>query len=456
MTAFVKGTGIVSADASTTVALPFGSAPAATTNTVIVSVACDDTGLTGGSFTDNQSGTYVIDKHDTDGGGIDVYIARRTNALSTGSTITVTVTRSAGTPYWSGVATEYSGVPASPTVTTGTSGSGTTQPFSAVTAGSLNAGDLVVSAVMVNDNTATQGIGTPSGGTGTWVKRAEQQGTNAHTGFLMADKVDGTGGAETATTAVSAAFDSRIGIIVGYVSAAGIAFDAAGNSGDQAATNTYSGGASWSGTSRLLAIDVSMLGAGVTVSSMTYGGAACTFVGAISTVTSFGRVEQWRIASSDSGAPATGSNTLVVNLSGSLEFTVEWASYTGVHQSSPTESFNSAQATNAGSATDASVAVTSIADNCWIHAAVVANDTSISAGNTTRNNVSGTLGSGANEDNNAPKTPAGSVTMSYSGMGLTTTWAIAGYAIRPLAATSIISFPPFRSRAARLATLMHF
>lgn len=227
-------------------------------------------------------------------------------------------------------------------------------------------------------------------------------------------------------------------IVITYTAlAAGIAFDAAGNSGDQASANTYSGSASWSGTNRMLAVDVSMLGPGVTVSSMTYGGANCTFIGSKSTVTSLGSVESWRICSSDPSAPGTGANTLVVNLSGTLEFTVEWVSYTGVNQTSPTEGFNSAQATNAGSATDASVVITSVADNCWIHAAVVANDTSITANQTSRNNIAGTLGSGANEDNNAAVTPAGTTTMSYTGMGLTTTWAIAGYAIRPLAASGL-------------------
>lgn len=218
----------------------------------------------------------------------------------------------------------------------------------------------------------------------------------------------------------------------------GIAFNAAANSGDVAAASSYSGSASWYGDNRALAIDVSMLGAGVTVTAMTYGGAACTLVGVKSTVTSFGRVEQWRILSSDAGAPAAGANTLVVTLSGSLEFAVEWVSYTGVHQTSPTEGFNSAQATNAGSADNATVNITTVADNDWVHAAVVANDTSITAGNTTRNNIAGTLGSGANEDNGAPKTPAGSVTMSYSGMGITTTWAIAGYALRDINASTIV------------------
>lgn len=216
----------------------------------------------------------------------------------------------------------------------------------------------------------------------------------------------------------------------------GIAFDIAANSGDQAAASSYSGSASWNGANRLLAVDVSMLGPGVTVTSMTYGGANCTFVGAQSTVTSFGRIEQWRIISSDSGAPGTGANTLSVTLSGSLEFSVEWVSYTGVHQNTPTEAFNSAQATNVGAA-DATVNITTVADNCWVHGAVVASDTSITANQTSRNNISGTLGSGANEDNNTAKTPAGSVTMSYTGVAALATWAIAGYAIRPVAASSI-------------------
>lgn len=214
--------------------------------------------------------------------------------------------------------------------------------------------------------------------------------------------------------------------------AAGIAFDAAANSGDIAAANTYSGSASWNGANRLLAVDVSCLGAGVTVTSMTYGGAACTFIGSRATVTSLGSVECWRIKSTDSGAPAVGSNTLVVNLSGSIEFTVEWASYTGVNQVTPTEAFNSAQATNVGAA-DATVTITTVSDNCWVHGAVVASDTTITANQTSRNNVSGTLGSGANEDNNAAKTPAGAVTMSYTNVAALATWAIAGYGIIPVA-----------------------
>lgn len=180
---------------------------------------------------------------------------------------------------------------------------------------------------------------------------------------------------------------------------------------------------------------------------MTYGGAACTFIGSLSTVTALGSVECWRICSSDAGAPGTGANTLVVNLSGSIEFAVEWASYTSVDQIAPTEAFNSAQATNVGAA-DATVDITTVTNNCWVHGAVVASDTSITANQTSRNNIPGTLGSGGNEDNNAAKTPAGAVTMSYTNVAALATWAIAGYAIRPAGSVDVTAW--YARRASRI------
>lgn len=245
-------------------------------------------------------------------------------------------------------------------------------------------------------------------------------------------------------------------VIAAFKVSSGIAFDAAANSGTQVATNTYSGSASWSGSDRMLSIDVSLLGAGTTVTSMTYGGASCTFIGSKSTITSLGSVECWRICQSDSGAPAAGINTLVVNLSSSISFSVEWTSYVGVHQTSPTEGFASAQATNGVGAADATVNVTTVADNDWVHAAVVANDDSITASQTSRNNISFTaVGSGGNEDT-GPKTPAGSQTVSYTGIAALKTWAIAAYAIRPVTAASLTTFIPkqqlFVTQALQLAS----
>jgi hypothetical protein len=235
-------------------------------------------------------------------------------------------------------------------------------------------------------------------------------------------------------TSTTVSVDS-ITITVDYTP--GIAFDAASNSGDQAASANYTFARTVTGSNTFLAVDVELLTlTGATVTSVTDddggGNNAMVLLGARSTVTGAGRVECWGLA-----APATGTKNIRVILSSSIESAATAVSYTGVHQTFSTEGFNSNQATNSGSATDASVAITSVADNCWIHAACVANDTSITANQTSRNNISGTLGSGANEDNNTAVSPAGSTTMSYTGMGITATWAIAGYAIRPTAASGL-------------------
>lgn len=222
MSAFVKSTGLTSTNGANTTVYTFGSAPASTSNTIIVKAAVNDVGLLAAACTDNQGGTYALDKTDVDAiDGIAVYVWRRTNALSVGSAIVVTLT-SGSSVFWSGVADEYSGVPTTG-ITVGTSGGGTTQPFSAVTAAALNAGDLVVACFMANGNVSPQGISNPlTGGTGTWTTRAVQQDTTSSTGFVGADKLNGTGGAETATAAVTGTpFTSRIGIVVGYASAGG-------------------------------------------------------------------------------------------------------------------------------------------------------------------------------------------------------------------------------------------
>lgn len=214
----------------------------------------------------------------------------------------------------------------------------------------------------------------------------------------------------------------------------GIAFDATANSGYQAAQSTYTFTRTCSGNNRYLVVDVALLSAGQTVSSIVddFGGGAVamTFLGAQSTVTSFGRIESWGLI-----APVSGTKTIQVNLSSSVISAACAVSYTGVHQSSPTEGFNSAQATNVGAA-DATVNITSVADKCWIHAAVATDDTAITANQTSRNNVTGAGGSGADEDT-GPITPAGATTMSYTGVGALATWAIAGFALRPIEASAL-------------------
>lgn len=209
----------------------------------------------------------------------------------------------------------------------------------------------------------------------------------------------------------------------------GIAFDAASNSGYQAASSTPSWSHTCAGSNRFLGVDVSLLSVpGTTVTGITYNGVAMSLIGVKSIISGAGRVECWGLAN-----PASGDHTIVVTLSAVCISASTATSYTNVHQTSPTEAFNSAQATNVGAA-DATVTITTVADNDWVHAAIATDDASVTAGQTSRNNVTGAGGSGANEDT-GPKTPAGGQAMTYTGVGALATWAIAGYGIRPVTAT---------------------
>lgn len=220
--------------------------------------------------------------------------------------------------------------------------------------------------------------------------------------------------------------------------ATGIVFDAASNSGYQAATSSLSWSHNWQGTNRCLSIDVEMLSVTDTVTAMTYGGANCTFLGAQSVAGGTGRVECWRICSSDSGAPVVGINTISVTISGSLACAGTAVSRTGVNQTTPTEAFNSASGINVGVA-NASVVVTPTSDNTVVHAACATNDAAATANQTSRNDVTGTAGSGIDEDSGATVIhPAAAQTMTVAVAALKV-WAIAGYAVRPTADPSSYS-----------------
>ncbi len=221
-----------------------------------------------------------------------------------------------------------------------------------------------------------------------------------------------------------------------YSVVAGIAFDAVSNSTFQTAQSTYSWSHTCTGSNRFLAVDVGILSAGQTVTGITYNGVALSLVSgaAISTVTSLGRVECWGLAN-----PASGSNTIAVTLSGSSNSVGEAVSYTNVHQTSPTEAGNANQATNVGAA-DATVAITTVADNDWVHAAIACNDPSITANQTTRSNMTDSISVSVADEDFGPQTPAGAKTMGYTAVGAGVTWAIAGYAIRPVAASSLSTF----------------
>lgn len=108
-------------------------------------------------------------------------------------------------------------------------------------------------------------------------------------------------------------------------------------------------------------------------------------------------------------APATGTNNVVASLSTSRRVRASSASYTGVGNGQPDASNTATDSSN-----PYSISVTTVADNCW----VVGFDgngagEAITAGtSTTARGGSGTTGMIG--DNNAAKTPAGSVTLNFA------------------------------------------
>lgn len=211
-----------------------------------------------------------------------------------------------------------------------------------------------------------------------------------------------------------------------------IAFDSASNSAYQAASSSYSWSHTCLGNSRYLVVSVAMLSLAQTVSGITYNSVALTFLGAQNSVTGAARIEMWGLI-----APATGSNTIAVTLTGSIASEANAVSHVGVNQTSPTEAFNSAQATNVGAA-DATVNVTTVADYDVVIDQVATDDTAITvgAGQISRNNVTGAGGSGA-DSTEGPKTPAGSVTMSWTNVAALATWSIGAIALRDTNAVSL-------------------
>lgn len=212
--------------------------------------------------------------------------------------------------------------------------------------------------------------------------------------------------------------------------AAGIQFDAASNSGYQTAQSTYSWSHTCTGSNRYLTVGISMLSvAGSSVLSITYNSVVLSLIKAQSSAAGAVRSELWGLV-----APATGSNTIAVTLSTGLDSIGGADSYTSVEQTTPYEAANSATATNVGAA-DATVDVITVADNNWVIDNVATDDTAITvgAGQTSRNNVTGTLGSGA-MSTEGPKTPAGTVTMSWTNVDALKTWAIVAAGLRPVAA----------------------
>jgi hypothetical protein len=178
-----------------------------------------------------------------------------------------------------------------------------------------------------------------------------------------------------------------------------------------------------------LVVGVALLGE-ETVSAVTFNGDALTRLGTRTSAGSLLKIELWGLAN-----PDIGTFDVAVSLADSIEWIGMASSYNGVHQTTPTEDFDSATGISDVDDGIASVNITSVTDHCLIVGFVATNDESISvgAGQTERENES-TTGASAALSDEGTISPAGEMTLSWSGVGDGQTWVIAGVPLRPASA----------------------
>lgn len=227
---------------------------------------------------------------------------------------------------------------------------------------------------------------------------------------------------------------NRMRPVVYFLPVGGVQFDAAGNSGFQAASSDYTFNVVVASNSdRYIDFAVELLAAG-SVTAVTHDNlgtpVSAVQISSQAMISGAGKVEWWRVV-----APVTGTKQVRVQLSAAIGSVTGWGSWYNVHQTSPTEGVAGSNGVDAGAGT-VSLSITSTADQCVIRSAIVTDDTAITSGQTERNNVSQTLvGSGADESF-GPQSP-GAKSMTWAGLGIGASHAELGYAIRPSDATAL-------------------
>ena len=216
-----------------------------------------------------------------------------------------------------------------------------------------------------------------------------------------------------------------------------IALDVASNSGGKSSVSSYSWSHTCTGSNLLLVVGDAHWSStnNRTVTGITYNSDSLTFIRTDenSDIYFFRSTLYYRVAPDTGGA-----YTVAVTLSGTMSNGAGGAvSYTGAKQTGQPDAHNGA---NAYTGKTQSTTVTTVADNSWV-AGVLVVVSHPTCGNTQRWNVnSGYYWAGS--DTNAPKTPAGSQTMSWT-QASNAIWAISAASFAPaVAAAPTISVTP--------------
>lgn len=205
-----------------------------------------------------------------------------------------------------------------------------------------------------------------------------------------------------------------------------LAIDAASSAGCGACTSL-----SWShtvsGTNRLLVVGPSGYDTSDTVTGVTYNSVAMTVVPSSSTSTGNHTVSQYGLI-----APATGTNTVLVSVTGQMtDIGAGAVSFTDAHQTTP---FGTA-ATATGSSTTPSVNVSSAADQIVMDTLNIIHNGTLTVDGSQTQRWQGIGGFGFIKYAGSTEAGAGTTTMSWSN-STSQVWAIAAVPVKPVAVES--------------------
>lgn len=184
-----------------------------------------------------------------------------------------------------------------------------------------------------------------------------------------------------------------------------IAFDAATAQTQTSGTSSQTFSHTCTGSNLILLVGVTVWNTGDIVTGITYNGVAMTRLTRYVPSAAFNPVYLYYLL-----GPATGANNVVVSLSTNALIQGISVSYTGVKQTGFPDAWGQ-DFIDPG--TSKAYSVTTVANNCWVGLRAMNNQGALSAGaNTTLRTTGGS--DVAFLDNNAAKTPAGSVTLNTS------------------------------------------
>ena len=237
----------------------------------------------------------------------------------------------------------------------------------------------------------------------------------------------------------------RLFALVGFLylaaqpASAAIAFDAASGAATAnagASTLSFSHTVGAAGTNRIMIVGVSLETTGTTqVNGVTYNGVGLTRIG----FRELGliRAEMWQLL-----APATGTHTVTVTTAASVRFAAGAESFTGVDQTTPHGTFQSAS----GNGVTSSLTVIGGSTGELVVDVLGRDDpsnASVATGQTQRWNQKTNRASGAS----STKPGATSVTMTWTVTGGANDWVLGAISLRPALAPSLVKLISFSAQA---------